>query len=126
MKSEEEEEEYYKPGAWFLGPKLENVDILKKLVEESFNVSAEFRQHHFPSDPQSITTKMKESRLYKAQIEHLTNEFRTLCREFKYSTNIASIRYQVRYKIIYIIKPLVISIKQSRVLKGQHRKYHMN
>jgi hypothetical protein len=116
MKSEEEED--YKPAAWFLGPKLENVDILKKLVEESFNVSAEFRQHHFPSDPQSITTKMKESRLYKAQIEHLTNEFRTLCREFKYSTNIASIRYQVLYKIIYIIKPVVISIKHSPVLKG--------
>jgi hypothetical protein len=29
MKSEEEED--YKPAAWFLGPKLENVDILKKL-----------------------------------------------------------------------------------------------
>jgi len=123
---ESEEKEYYKPGAWFLGPKLENVDMLRKLVEESFNVSAEFRQHHFPSDPQSITTNMKESRLYKTQIEHLTNEFRTLRRELNYSTNIASIRHQVRYKIIYIIKPLVISIKQSRVLKGQHRKYHMN
>ena len=28
---ESEEIDYYKPGAWVLGPKLENVDILRNL-----------------------------------------------------------------------------------------------
>jgi len=68
---ESEEEEDYKLAAWFLGPKLENVDILKKLVEESFNVSAEFRQHHFPSDPHSITTKIKKRADYTRPKENI-------------------------------------------------------
>ncbi|XP_052085298.1 uncharacterized protein LOC127722682 isoform X2 [Mytilus californianus] len=78
--------------AWFLGPKLENIDILQKLSVYSFSETANFRQRLFPLDRGCITEDVRQSEAYKNHIEKLEKELGKICQELQKSPNFASTR----------------------------------
>lgn len=68
----EEDTEYKKVAAWFLGPKGENGDLLTRLVVDSIKEHAEYRKTHYKKeDPEYITEEIKSSQEYGDQLEHL-------------------------------------------------------
>ena len=49
--------------AWFLGPKAENLELLRELVMRSLDEHADFRKYkHFPLDPKYITKNIKNEK----------------------------------------------------------------
>ena len=49
------------PEAWFLGPKAENLDLLKSLVDQALDSHAAFRRSFHPEDPSHITPALQQS-----------------------------------------------------------------
>ena len=46
--------------AWFLGPKAENLDLLKELIEKAIDEHADFRKYkYFPLDPKYVTKSIQ-------------------------------------------------------------------
>ncbi|XP_071143356.1 L-tyrosine decarboxylase-like [Mytilus edulis] len=79
-------------GSWFLGPKLENLDILQKLCESAFSEAANFRQCRHAEDLECITSETKRSETYSYYIEQLQKELAVVCKDLKKSHNFASTR----------------------------------
>lgn len=61
-------------GAWFLGPKAENLDYLKEKVQELLDNYHKYRQTLYPDDRAFINRDMRESSLFKEQLDRLDEE----------------------------------------------------
>lgn len=65
-------------GAWFLGPRAENFDILEKIFKEIISGQAVVRKTLYGSDPDFISESMKKNELFTANIQRLTDELRAV------------------------------------------------
>ena len=62
------------PEAWFLGPKAENLDLLRELIGQAVDSHAAFRQAFHPEDPTHITEAIRASPAYEAGVARLRQE----------------------------------------------------
>ena len=81
-------------GAWFLGPKAENENLLLELVQTAVKRHADDRRRYFPADPVWLTSERKESRAYRYSVERLRRHVHTLLEELDGSVPFFSYRYQ--------------------------------
>lgn len=81
-------------GGWFLGPKAENADLLRSLVQEAVERHCLDRIEHFPSDPAWLTEDRKKSKSYQDSVALLHERFRDLLDELDGSVPFFSHRYQ--------------------------------
>ncbi|PCH35944.1 PLP-dependent transferase [Wolfiporia cocos MD-104 SS10] len=58
-------------GAWFVGPKAENSDILEEQLRKIVRYFRHGRECYFPKDAASITTEMKVSAEFQAAVDKL-------------------------------------------------------
>ena len=82
------------PEAWFLGPKAENVDLLKELVAKAIDSHAAFRRSFHPEDPSHITEAMQRSPEFHKASDRLRSEVEGLLDKLRLSAPFASMRYQ--------------------------------
>jgi hypothetical protein len=61
-------------GAWFFGPKAENVDYLKAKIQELLDNHHKYRQTLYPNDKAFINKDMRETGLFKEQLDRLDKE----------------------------------------------------
>ena len=81
-------------GAWFLGPKAENEDVLAKLVADAVAKHADDRRAFFPNDPIWISDEVKQSAAYEESVERLRWHHAELLRRLYGSVPFFSYRYQ--------------------------------
>jgi glutamate/tyrosine decarboxylase-like PLP-dependent enzyme len=79
---------------WFLGPKAENVDVLKSLICAAIDAHAADRRAFHPEDPEIITPEVKSSAAYQDAVRILTAEADQLLAQLKESVPFYSMRYQ--------------------------------
>ncbi len=82
------------PEVWFLGPKAENVHLLKELVNRAIDSHAAFRRGFHPEDPSHITAAMQQSPAFAEGTERLRSEVGALLDKLRLSAPFASMRYQ--------------------------------
>ena len=82
------------PEAWFLGPKAENVALLKDLVAQAIDSHASFRRRFHPSDPSHVTESVKQSPGFHEGVDRLRAEATALFEVLQFSAPFASMRYQ--------------------------------
>ena len=82
------------PEAWFLGPKAENLDLMKDMVLEALDSHAEFRRAFHPEDPSHITDAIRQSPGFIDGVAHLRSQLRELLDKLKLSASFTSMRYQ--------------------------------
>ena len=82
------------PEAWFLGPKAENVDLLKEMVLSAIDSHVAFRRSFHPADPSHITPAMKASPGFAEGVDRMRTEVAALLDKLKMSAPFASMRYQ--------------------------------
>src|SRR5438094_6723239 len=82
-----------RPEAWFLGPKAENVAVLRDLVVKALDDHAAYRLAFHREDPERITPRVKGSSEYQAGIAQLTDETSNLLRCLRGSVPFFSMRY---------------------------------
>ncbi|MFN6514409.1 MAG: pyridoxal phosphate-dependent decarboxylase family protein [Nostoc sp. CreGUA01] len=80
--------------AWFLGPRAENADLLKRLILQAIDSQAEWRNSYFPDDPCHITEEIKRSRDYQRAVTIIEEGYHDLLEELKKSVPFFSLRYQ--------------------------------
>lgn len=85
---------YNTVGAWFLGSKGENKDLLMSLVQNSINDHSAFRKNLYPTDPEYITDEMKASEQYKSAVTNIEIYRNLLFDKLKASVPFFSERYQ--------------------------------
>ncbi|NLE88702.1 MAG: decarboxylase [Myxococcales bacterium] len=82
-------------GAWFLGPKGENGDLLKDLVNHAIDVHVRDRGlRTYPEDPEWLTPARRHSRAYRQAEKHLRAELQNLVEALDGSVPFFSYRYQ--------------------------------
>ena len=82
-------------GAWFLGPRGENFDILKGVFESTLKSQEQARINLYPQDQPFITPEIQAQPLFKQNIEKLTQELDALKEMLKvHSVPFWSPRYQ--------------------------------
>ncbi|KAF8600602.1 PLP-dependent transferase [Ceratobasidium sp. AG-I] len=62
---------YDSVGAWFLGPRGENLSSLMNLLSQALHYHVQGREAYFPDDPVAITTRMKTSDIYQKNMQKL-------------------------------------------------------
>ncbi len=82
------------PEAWFLGPKAENVALLKELVVKAIDSHAAFRRGFHPEDPSHITAACRPSPAFQEGVARLRAEADVLLDKLRLSAPFASMRYQ--------------------------------
>ena len=82
------------PETWFLGPKAENLDILKALIAEALDSHAAFRRGFHPEDPAHITAAMRSSPGFAEGVAHLRTQVTALLDKLAMSAPFTSMRYQ--------------------------------
>ena len=82
------------PEGWFLGPKAENVALLKELVEKAIDSHAAFRRGFHPDDPSHITDAIRQSAAFRDGVERFRAEVTALLDTLRLSAPFASMRYQ--------------------------------
>ena len=80
--------------AWFLGPKAENLELLKELILSALDDQAEWRRSYKPADPSHISNGIRQSQSYLDAVAVLRTEFKELLRYLKLSVPFFSMRYQ--------------------------------
>ena len=81
--------------AWFLGPKAENLDLLKELVTKCIQEHADFRKYkHFPLDPKYITKNIKNEKAFNDATISLKENLMELCGRLKDSVPFSNFRFQ--------------------------------
>ncbi len=83
-----------RPEAWFLGPRAENVDLLKELVAQAIDSHAQFRRRFHPEDPSHLTETIRHSAGFEEGVERLRSEAAALFEMLQLSAPFASMRYQ--------------------------------
>jgi glutamate/tyrosine decarboxylase-like PLP-dependent enzyme len=81
-------------GAWFLGPKAENEELLKELVNTALCAHVTARRDFHKGDPDWLTPARKESQAYKDAITLMRKELETMCGALDASVPFYSYRYQ--------------------------------
>jgi len=81
--------------AWFLGPKAENKDVFREMIECALNNAVDYRIKFEPEDPLVISEEIKKSRGYSEAVNNMMAAYSSLL-EFlqKYTTPYFSMRYQ--------------------------------
>jgi len=82
------------PEAWFLGPRAENVELLRELIGEAIDSHAEFRRRFHPEDPSHLEGCIRGSPEFRDGVERLRREARILFDKLRLSAPFASMRYQ--------------------------------
>ncbi len=82
------------PEAWFLGPRAENVALLKELVGQAIDSHADFRRRFHPDDPSHLTESVLQSAGFREGVERLRAEAAGLFEVLQFSAPFASMRYQ--------------------------------
>ncbi len=82
------------PEAWFLGPRAENVDLLRELVLAAIDSHVAFRKGFHPEDPTHITPAIRNGAAYQAGADRLRRDADTLLNALRLSAPFASMRYQ--------------------------------
>lgn len=80
--------------AWFLGPKGENGELMRRLVGKALESHLQFRHDVYPKDPQFITPKMQQSPEYKRSVKQLEREFEGVLKALRESGAFFSMRSQ--------------------------------
>jgi glutamate/tyrosine decarboxylase-like PLP-dependent enzyme len=83
-----------RPEAWFLGPKAENADVLRKLLLNALDDHVGYREAFHPEDPRRITADVKKSSEYRAGIAELSRHADQLFKCLRGSVPFFSMRYQ--------------------------------
>ncbi|KAL1690592.1 pyridoxal phosphate-dependent transferase [Schizophyllum commune] len=60
--------------AWFLGPRAENFDLLKELFAGAVDSHARVRENYYVEDGVFITSSIKESKTYQANVDELRKQ----------------------------------------------------
>ena len=76
---------------WFLGPKAENADLLKKLINQALEQHIEDREQLYPNDPVYVTPAMKETEEYQRTVQVLEEKATALFEQLKGSVPFWSI-----------------------------------
>jgi len=79
--------------AWFLGPKGENVELLKSLINTAIDKHIKIRQEFHPEDPVFITEDMMKSEEHKKGVRKLKNDTENFLNELQQSVPFFSLRY---------------------------------
>jgi glutamate/tyrosine decarboxylase-like PLP-dependent enzyme len=79
---------------WFLGPKAENADLLKKMINQALEKHIQDRIDLYPNDPVYVTEKMKDSPEYQRTVEVLEEKATALFDQLKGSVPFWSYRWQ--------------------------------
>ncbi len=82
------------PEAWFLGPKAENLGLLRDLIGQAIDSHADFRRSFHPEDPSHITDAIRRSPDYEAGVARLRQETGVLLEKLRLSAPFSSMRYQ--------------------------------
>lgn len=83
------------PAAWFMGPRAENADLFRRMIELAMHEAADYRTEYKPGDPEVITEEVKASQSYKDAVANMELSYRKLVDFLKqYSTPFFSMRYQ--------------------------------
>ena len=80
--------------AWFLGPKAENGDLLRRLVERAVQGEIAARRAYQTADPRWVTDEVKESEAYKDAVRGLEAALDELLSDLRGSVPFYSYRYQ--------------------------------
>lgn len=81
-------------GAWFLGPKAENKELLLRLIDKTIEGHASDRQEYFPNDPVWLTEQRRRQPAYINAVTHLEGRVEELLEGLKSSVPFFSYRYQ--------------------------------
>lgn len=82
-------------GAWFLGPRAENQDILQTLITDALSHNATYRLGYQPGDPVVITDTVKNSPEFQASVANMKAQLAELLEYYgQFSTPFFSLRYQ--------------------------------
>lgn len=81
-------------GAWFLGPKAENEDLLARLLRQALRSHCEDRCITYPDDPVYVTDAMKAGAEYRDSVRVIENELDALLAALQRSVPFYSYRYQ--------------------------------
>ena len=79
---------------WFLGPKAENGDLLRRLVDRAVQGQIADRRAYQPSDPAWVTAEIKRSQAYKDGVAALEAALAELVDRLQGSVPFYSYRYQ--------------------------------
>jgi glutamate/tyrosine decarboxylase-like PLP-dependent enzyme len=79
---------------WFLGPKAENAEILRRLAERALQAHIADRGAYQPSDPEWVTEDIKGTPAYRAGVEALEASLEELLTRLRGSVPFFSYRYQ--------------------------------
>jgi glutamate/tyrosine decarboxylase-like PLP-dependent enzyme len=79
---------------WFLGPKAENADLLKRLAERALQAHADDRRAYQPGDPPWVTDHVKGTPAYEAGVQHLEASLEELLSRLRGAVPFFSYRYQ--------------------------------
>ena len=82
-------------GAWFIGPKGENVDIFRELVMKALDHQLQFRKNFYPSDPEYVDDEIRNSESYQKALKKTENELSKMLCEMDKSVPFFSSRYKV-------------------------------
>jgi len=91
----ETQEIWPKTAAWFLGPKAENYQLLKTLIDFALEEHVDFRKFkYFPLDPAYVTDRITEHDSFKSAVENMKKQLQNLSQRLKNSVPFFSFRSQ--------------------------------
>ena len=82
------------PETWFLGPKAENLELLRALINEALDSHAAFRRSFHPEDPSHITAELRASPGFAESVAQMRGQVTALLDKLRMSAPFASMRYQ--------------------------------
>lgn len=83
------------PAAWFLGPRAENENLLRGMINQAIDKAVAYRTEYKEGDPKVIDENVKSTPEYKAGVESMGKAYSELVDFIKnYTTPYFSMRYQ--------------------------------
>ena len=81
-------------GAWFLGPKGENAELLRKLAAKTIQAHVDHRRREYREDPAWLTVARKRTKAYRYATRVIEDELTSLAAGLELSVPFFSYRYQ--------------------------------
>ena len=82
-------------GAWFIGPRAENIDLLRDMIEKGINHIQDYREGYLQDDPTVITDDVRQSEEFQETKREIYRRLDELLAYYnKFSTPFFSLRYQ--------------------------------
>ena len=82
------------PEAWFLGPRAENLDVMREMILQALDSHAAFRRGFHPEDPSHITDAIRQSPAFLEGVQTLRTQLGALLGKLSLSASFTSMRYQ--------------------------------